>query len=95
MNKSQLIAVMSMMTIAGIAIVAAGLFSVAQMPDFTLSQAWNDLWSQHQAFASVMAIYCAVMMTFDLWVIAGIITQASAQKDVVMSPSITSSSKQE
>jgi hypothetical protein len=94
MKKSQLLTAMGLLTIFGLGIVAAGLFSVSQLSDYTLSQAWNALWEQHPAFAWAMSFYCAAMMTFDLWVIAGAITQASQQKDIVMSPGISPSSQQ-
>jgi hypothetical protein len=77
MKKSQLITAMALLTIAGIAIVVAGLITISQLSDMTVSQAWNELWDQHAMFAWVMTLYCSIMMTFDLWVIAGVITQAS------------------
>jgi hypothetical protein len=76
MKKSQLITAMGLLTLAGAAFVAAGLMSLSQAPDDTIAQAWNELWDQHALFAWVSAIYCSIMVAFDLWVIAGIISQA-------------------
>ena len=76
MKKSQLITAMGLLTLTGVAFVAVGLLSLSQAPDYTISQAWNELWDQHALFAWVSAIYCSIMLAFDLWVIAGIISQA-------------------
>lgn len=79
MKKSQLITAMGLLTGAGIAIVAAGLLNLSQLPNYTLAQAWNELWEQHQLFAWAMTLYCSIMFTFDIWVMAGIITQSSSE----------------
>jgi hypothetical protein len=76
MKKSQLITAMGLLTLAGVAFVAAGLLSLSQAPDYTLMQAWNELWDQHALFAWVSTIYCSTMVVFDLWVMAGILSQA-------------------
>ncbi len=84
MKKSQLLTVMGLLTGAGVAIVSAGLINLLQLPDYTLAQAWTELWEQHQLFAWAMTLYCSIMITFDFWVIAGIITQTSeARKGIV------------
>jgi hypothetical protein len=72
MNKSHLLTAMGLLTAFGIAITAAGLLNLSQLPDYTLTQAWNDLWEQHSLFAWTMSIYCSSMLIFDLWVLAGI-----------------------
>ncbi|HXL73882.1 MAG TPA: hypothetical protein VN963_09685 [bacterium] len=82
MKKSQLIAAMGMLTIAGIAIVAAGLLSLSRLPDYTLTQAWNELWDQHTLFAWVLTIYCSIMIVFDLLVVAGILYQTPEKPPV-------------
>jgi hypothetical protein len=79
MKKSQLLTAMGLLTLAGIAFVAAGLLSLSQAPDYTITQAWNELWDQHALFAWVSAIYCSIMVAFDLWVITGILSQAPAK----------------
>ena len=77
MKKSQLLTAMGFLTLFGVAMVAAGLASLSQLPDSTLTQAWSELWTQHQAFAWVMTIYCSVMLAFDVVVISGILFQSS------------------
>jgi hypothetical protein len=76
MKKSQLITAMGLLTGLGVAILAAGMLNLSQLPDYTLSQAWSELWEQHTLFAWVTTIYCSVMLSFDLWVMAGILYQA-------------------
>ena len=75
MKKSQLLTVMGLLTVAGIAMVSAALMSLSQQPEVTIAQAWNDLWEQHTFFAWVAMIYCSMMVLFDLWVVAGILRQ--------------------
>jgi hypothetical protein len=76
MKKSQLLTALGLLTLTGIAMVAAGLTSLSQLPDTTLSQAWTGLWEQHALFAWVTAIYCSITAAVDLWVIFGILYQA-------------------
>jgi membrane-bound ClpP family serine protease len=76
MKKSQLLTAMGLLTITGIAIVAAGLLSLSQQPSYTFAQAWSELWDQHTLFAWVLTIYCSMMLAFDLWVVIGILSQA-------------------
>ena len=76
MKKPQLITAMGLLTGFGVAILAAGMLNLSQLSDYTLSQAWYELWEQHTLFAWVTTIYCSVMLAFDLWVMAGILYQA-------------------
>jgi hypothetical protein len=76
MKKSQLLTAMGLLTVVGIAMLAAGMLNLSQAPDYTLTQAWNDMWDQHALFAWTATIYCSLMAAFDLWVIAGIIYQS-------------------
>ena len=80
MKKSQLLTAMGMLTLAGTAIVAAGLLNLSQLPDYTLSQAWSELWEQHTVFAWVTSIYCSIILACDLWVMAGIFYQSPEKK---------------
>jgi hypothetical protein len=81
MKKSQLLAAMSLLTIFGIGLISAGLFSAVQESSFTLSQAWNNLWATHTVFAWVMTFYCVGMLALDLFVIAGILMRAPETKE--------------
>jgi uncharacterized oligopeptide transporter (OPT) family protein len=76
MKKSQLLTAMGLLTGFGIAILVAGLLNLSQTSDYTLTQAWNELWDQHALFAGATTIYCSIMLVFDLWVMIGIISQA-------------------
>jgi len=73
MKRSQLLTAMGLLTLAGIAIAAAGLLNLSQTPNYTFTLAWNELWEQHTLFAWTTSIYCLVMLAFDLWVITGIL----------------------
>jgi hypothetical protein len=75
MKKSQLLTVMGLLTAAGIAMVSAGLLSLSQQPNYTIAQAWAELWDQHAIFAWVATIYCSMMVIFDAWVVIGILSQ--------------------
>jgi membrane-bound ClpP family serine protease len=75
MKKSQLLTVMGLLTVAGIAMVSAGFMSLSQQPDYTVAQAWTEMWDQHAIFAWVTTIYCSMMVLFDLWVVVGILSQ--------------------
>jgi len=80
MKKSQLLTVMGLLTVAGIAMVSAALMSLSQQPEVTIAQAWNDLWEQHALFAWVVTIYCSMMVLFDAWVVVGILSQVPEKK---------------
>jgi hypothetical protein len=82
MKKSQLLTAMGLLTIAGIGILAAGMLSLSQLPDYTFTQAWNELWDQHTLFAWVLTIYCSVMVVFDVWVVVGILYQTPEKPPV-------------
>jgi hypothetical protein len=80
MKKSQLITAMGLLTLVGVAFVAAGLMNLSLAPDYTITQAWNELWDQHTLFAWVSTIYCSTMVVFDLWVAAGILRQSALRR---------------
>jgi uncharacterized membrane protein len=77
MKKSQLLTAMGLLTLFGLAMVAAGLCSLSITPNESLTQAWNELWEQHALFVGVAIIYCSIMLAFDVWVVAGILYQST------------------
>lgn len=81
MNRSQLLTAMGFLTLTGVAMVAAGLLNLSQVPSYSFTQAWSELWEQHTLFAWTTSIYCSLMLAFDLWVLAGIF-YLSPQKEL-------------
>ena len=83
MKKTQIFTIMSLLTGAGFLMIAVGLANLSQLPDYSLAQAWNSLWEEHNLFAWVATSYCSIIMICDLWVIAGIITQTAIHKKTI------------
>ena len=76
MKKNELLTVMALLTVLGIGITAMGFLSLFhEDPSASFSQVWNQLWELHAGFGWTMAIYCSLMLAFDLWVMAGILSQ--------------------
>jgi hypothetical protein len=80
MKKSHMLALLGLLTVIGVALVGAGLLCLFQMPGYAVDQAWSELAEKHLLFVWFTGAYCCVLMTVDLWVIAGMVTKASAHQ---------------
>jgi hypothetical protein len=82
MKKRQLISLLGWLTGIGVAMIAAGLFYLSQLSANAVDQTWGRLAEKHLVFVWAACIYCCVLMTLDLWVIAGMLTRASAEQNI-------------
>ena len=82
MKKSRMISLLGWLTGIGVAMIAAGLFYISQLPGYTIDKNWGELAEKHMVFVWFTGIYCCVLMTLDLWMIAGMVTQASAEQNM-------------
>ncbi len=82
-KKSQILTYLGILTIIGIVFLAASLLNLSQLPNYTLAQAWNELWDQHHFFTCVITIYCCVMVTCDIYFIAVFISEASERHETL------------
>jgi hypothetical protein len=77
-----MISLLGWLTGLGVAMIAIGLLFLSQLSADAVDQTWSQLAEKHMVFVWFAGIYCCVLMTLDLWVIAGMVTQASAEQNI-------------
>ena len=82
MKKPQMISLLGWLTGIGVAMIAAGLIYLSRQPGYAIDKNWSELAEKHLVFVWFTGIYCCVLMTLDLWVIAGIVTRTSAEQNI-------------